>query len=97
VGLRDGPRRKLTTGRSAEARRYPGAVDLSSLGRVLLILAAVIAVVGVLLILAGRGVIPRMPGDIVIERENFRFHFPLGTSIVLSVILTIVLNLILRR
>jgi hypothetical protein len=72
-------------------------MDLSTLGRFLLILAAVIAVVGVVLLLAGRGLFPRLPGDIAIERENFRFYFPLGTSILVSVVLTILLNLFLRR
>ncbi|MGH2678228.1 MAG: DUF2905 domain-containing protein [Actinomycetota bacterium] len=72
-------------------------MDLSGMGRILLLLAVVIAVVGVLLILAGRGVLPRLPGDISIERGNSRFYFPLGTSILLSVVLTIVLNLFLRR
>jgi hypothetical protein len=72
-------------------------VDLSGLGRLLLILAVVIAVIGVILILAGRGLIPRLPGDISIERENFRFYFPLGTSILISVVLTILLNVFFRR
>jgi uncharacterized membrane protein YidH (DUF202 family) len=72
-------------------------MDLSGMGRILLLLAVVIAVVGVLLILAGRGVLPRLPGDIAVERGNSRFYFPLGTSIVLSVVLTIALNLFLRR
>ena len=39
----------------------------------------------------------RLPGDIHIERENFRFHFPIVTSMVVSVILTIVLNLFWGR
>jgi Protein of unknown function (DUF2905) len=72
-------------------------MDLSGLGRVLLILAVVLAVVGLLLILSGRGLIPRLPGDIAVERGNTRFYFPLGTSILVSVILTVVLSLILRR
>lgn len=72
-------------------------MDLSGVGRVLLIAAVVIAVIGVILILAGRGLIPRLPGDIAIERKNVRFYFPLGTSIVVSLVLTLVLNLFLRR
>jgi hypothetical protein len=71
-------------------------MDLSGLGRVLLILAVVIAVVGVVLILAGKGLIPRLPGDIAVERKNFRFYFPLGTSILVSLVLTLLLNLFLR-
>jgi hypothetical protein len=72
-------------------------VDLSGAGRLLLLLAVVIAVFGVLFILAGRGLIPRLPGDIAIERGNTKFYFPLGTSIVVSLVLTVVLNLIVRR
>jgi hypothetical protein len=72
-------------------------IRMEGLGRVLLIMAAVLAAVGVLLILAGRGVLPRLPGDIAIERGNTRIFIPLGTSILVSAILTIVLNLILRR
>ncbi len=40
--------------------------------------------------------IPRFPLDIVIERENFKFYFPLGSSILLSIILTLILNIFLR-
>ncbi|HEX2030286.1 MAG TPA: DUF2905 domain-containing protein [Actinomycetota bacterium] len=72
-------------------------MDMSGFGRVLLIVAVVIAVIGVILILAGKGLIPRLPGDIAIERRNFRFYFPLGTSILVSLVLTILLNLFLRR
>ena len=72
-------------------------MDLSGWGRLLLIFAAVIAVVGLILMAAGKGLIPRLPGDISIERKNFRFYFPLGTSILVSVILTLLLNLFFRR
>lgn len=33
----------------------------------------------------------RLPGDINIERENFSFHFPLMTSILVSLVLTLIL------
>lgn len=39
----------------------------------------------------------RLPGDIHIERENFRFHFPIVTSLLVSVVLTIILNLLFGR
>jgi len=32
----------------------------------------------------------RLPGDIVIERPNFRFYFPIATSIVISIILSLI-------
>jgi Protein of unknown function (DUF2905) len=72
-------------------------VDLSGVGRVLLIIAVVMAAAGVVFLLAGRGVIPRLPGDISFSRGNTRFYFPLGTSILISVVLTVVLNMFLRR
>jgi hypothetical protein len=72
-------------------------MDLSSVGRFLLIAAALIAVVGLVLLAVGKGLIPRLPGDIAIERKNFRFYFPLGTSILISLVLTLLLNLFLRR
>jgi hypothetical protein len=72
-------------------------MDLSGAGRALIVLAVVIAFFGLVLILAGKGLIPRLPGDIAVERGNTRFYFPLGTSIVVSLVLTVVLNLILRR
>ena len=35
-----------------------------------------------------------LPGDIRIERENFKFYFPLASCIVLSVIVTLTLRLL---
>ena len=56
------------------------------------------AVAGVLMLLAGQ--LPwlgRLPGDVSIERGNFRFYAPLATCILLSLIVTLVLNLVARR
>ena len=38
----------------------------------------------------------RLPGDVRVERENFRFYFPITTMILLSLLLTILLNIIRR-
>jgi len=71
---------------------------VSDLGRMLIVMGIVIAVVGVVLLLAGRGSgVGRLPGDIYLERGHWTFYFPLGTSIVLSLLLTLVLWLIGRR
>jgi len=40
--------------------------------------------------------LPKIPGDIVIKRKGFTFIFPLGTSILLSLLLTLLLNLIFK-
>lgn len=34
-----------------------------------------------------------MPGDIIVKRENFTFYFPLGTSIIISLLLTLMVFL----
>ena len=70
---------------------------MPELGRLLLVVGAVIVVLGLVLTFAGR--IPwlgRMPGDIVYRRGNFTFYFPLATSIVLSLVLTAILWLVRR-
>jgi hypothetical protein len=54
-------------------------------------------IAGLVITLAGR--IPglgHLPGDLVIERENFRLYIPLGTMIVVSLLLTLLLNLVTR-
>jgi hypothetical protein len=38
----------------------------------------------------------RLPGDIAIERENFRFYFPLGASILISILPTLTVWLFRR-
>ncbi|MEO8961511.1 MAG: DUF2905 domain-containing protein [Ginsengibacter sp.] len=35
----------------------------------------------------------RLPGDIRVEKENFRFYFPITTMIIFSVILTVIIAL----
>ncbi len=37
--------------------------------------------------------IGRLPGDIRVERDNFRFYFPITTMIIFSVLLTIIIRL----
>jgi hypothetical protein len=38
----------------------------------------------------------RLPGDIVVERGNFSFYFPIVTSLVISVVLSLVFWLLNR-
>ena len=72
-------------------------MDLSSLGRALLVVAAVTGAVGLVLLVAGALGLGRLPGDISLRKGNVRFYAPIVTCLVLSVIATIVLNLLSRR
>lgn len=64
--------------------------------RWLIILGIVLITVGLLWPWLQRAGLGRLPGDIVIERENFRFYFPIVTSIVISVVLSVLLWLFNR-
>lgn len=71
---------------------------MNEIGKILIIFGIILTVLGLLLTLAGKiPFIGKLPGDIVIERRNFVFYFPLGTSILLSVIITIIFYLLSRR
>jgi hypothetical protein len=66
-------------------------VTSGDLGRALLIMGVVIAVIGMVVMVAGRVPwIGRLPGDIHVERGHWTFYFPLATSIVISVVLTLI-------
>ena len=57
--------------------------------RILVTLGIILVIVGIAwpwLVKLGLG---RLPGDIVIERENFRFYFPLTSMIIVSLVLSL--------
>ena len=75
---------------------------MAELGRTLLALGLLLAAIGAVLLVASRaGGLPfglgRLPGDIVVERENFRFYFPLTTSLVVSVVVSLLFYVLSRR
>jgi len=68
------------------------------IGKSLIILGIMIIAIGGLLLLSGKFPwIGRLPGDIVIQKKNFTFYFPLATSILLSLLLTLVFWLLRRK
>lgn len=73
------------------------SVDPSQIGKVLLVGAVVLAVVG-LVFLAGSALgVGRLPGDLSFGKKNVRVYVPIATSVILSIVATIVLNLLFRR
>jgi Protein of unknown function (DUF2905) len=70
--------------------------DLSSFGKLLLLFAVVIGIVGLLLIIMGNvPFLGKLPGDLVIRRGGSTFFFPIVTCIILSIVLTVLINLVL--
>jgi Protein of unknown function (DUF2905) len=71
---------------------------MNDLGRLLVGLGFVLLIAGGLLLLMGRtGVqLGRLPGDISYRGKNLSVYFPLGTSILLSIVLSLVFYLLSR-
>ena len=64
------------------------------LGKTLLFFGVVLIILGAIFLLVGK--LPfsgRLPGDIVIQRKNMVFYFPLGLSILISIALTIIFRI----
>jgi len=66
------------------------------LGKYLIIIGVVLIIAGLLWLAGERLGLGRLPGDIVIERENFRLYLPIASSIVISVVLSVIFWLISR-
>ncbi|MDJ1479309.1 DUF2905 domain-containing protein [Cytophagaceae bacterium YF14B1] len=65
------------------------------MGRTLIILGIILVVVGIGITYGPRlPFLGKLPGDILVKKENFTFYFPLATSILLSVVFSLVLYLI---
>jgi hypothetical protein len=61
------------------------------MSRLLITIGIVLLVAGLLWPWIQKLGLGRLPGDIVVERENFRFYFPIVTSLVISVALSLIL------
>jgi hypothetical protein len=71
---------------------------MNEMGRLLIAVGLVLLVAGGLLLLLGRTGLPlgRLPGDISYRGKNVSFYFPLGTSILISVVLSLIFYLVSR-
>jgi hypothetical protein len=70
---------------------------VSDLARFLILLGVILIGLGLaLLLLPNIPGLGRLPGDIIIKRENFTFYFPLGTCILVSLILSLIFWLMRR-
>ncbi len=71
---------------------------MSEIGKTLIAAGLALALIGALLLIAGRIGLPlgRLPGDFSYRGKRVSFFFPLGTSILISVVLSLLLYLISR-
>lgn len=71
---------------------------MQAFGKYLIILGLISVVFGVILLNAHRFPwLGRLPGDIVIEKKNFSFYFPITTSIIVSVIISVILFIFSKK
>ena len=87
--------------------------EWDGLGKALVVAGGLLALAGVVLLLAEKGTGPggplsewlgqwlgwfgKLPGDISIKRDGFSFYFPLTTSILISVVLSLLVYWLSKR
>lgn len=68
---------------------------MQGIGKILIIGGIVLIIAGLFFVFSPRiPFIGKLPGDIMVKRENFTFYFPLASSILLSILISLVLYLI---
>ena len=67
-------------------------------GKYIIFIGVGVVIIGVIIYFLGDKLqwIGRLPGDIRVQRDNFRFYFPITTMILLSLLLTLIINLVKR-
>lgn len=70
---------------------------MPSLPKLLMMIGAALLLLGAVLFVGQRLGLGRLPGDFSWEGKNFSFHFPLATSVLVSIVLTLLINLWLGR
>jgi uncharacterized protein HemY len=65
---------------------------MQSIGKVLIFVGLIMVLLGVLLLLGSRfPMLGKLPGDIVIQRRNFTFYFPITTLIILNLLIMLIM------
>ncbi len=70
----------------------------STTGKYIIIVGTVIIIVGIIIYFFNDKLnwVGKLPGDIRIEKENFKLYFPLSTMLALSLVVTLIIHLIRR-
>lgn len=66
---------------------------MTGIPRTLVIVGLLLVAVGLAWPLVARLGLGRLPGDLVVERENFRFYFPLTTMLLVNAALWLLMRL----
>ena len=64
------------------------------MAKIFIFLGVVFILIGIFLYIFKDFPLFRLPGDIVIEKENFKFYFPITSAIIISVVLSLIFSII---
>ncbi len=66
---------------------------MQQVGRIFILIGFLLIIAGTLLLIPGNklGWMGHLPGDIRIERENFRFYFPITTLLIISLLINLMI------
>lgn len=64
------------------------------MSKFLILMGLILIVIGLLWSFLGKLGLGRLPGDIVIERDNVHVYIPIATSILISVVLSVILSIV---
>ena len=70
---------------------------LQGIGKILILVGAFLAFLGLLLVFWQKiPLLGKLPGDILVQKGNFQFFFPVVTCLIISILLTIILNFVIH-
>ncbi len=69
---------------------------MQQLAKYIITIGLILVIFGILIYFAGSKLhwIGRLPGDIRVEKENFKFYFPLTTMIIISILVSLIIKII---
>ncbi len=71
---------------------------IGEIGKLFLILGTILILVGCAFLFVPKiPFIGKLPGDIIVKRENFFFYFPIVTCLLLSLLLSVIFSILARR
>jgi len=70
----------------------------SDTGKYIMLIGGAVVIIGLIIYFFHDKLqwIGHLPGDIRIEKENFRFYFPITTMVLFSVLVTVIVSIIRR-
>ncbi|MBH51906.1 MAG: hypothetical protein CL785_01965 [Chloroflexi bacterium] len=67
------------------------------IGKIIILCGIILVILGSMVILGGKyNIIGKMPGDLLLDKENIKIYFPITSMLIISLIITLIYNIIYR-